>query len=85
MSHFYGSMKGSRGEVARMGTKSSGITAHVRGWHIGGSLTVETDGQGRDVVTFYLTGGSANPGSLGSMSSSRVRFALNPDGTIERL
>ena len=35
MSHFYGNMKGNRGEITRCGAKSSGLRAHVRGWEVG--------------------------------------------------
>jgi len=57
MSHFYGSIQGARGEATRTGTANSGIKAHVRGWDIGGMVTVENV-NGEDVVHFYVTGGS---------------------------
>ena len=41
MAHFYGSMKGARGETTRTGTKNSGINAHVRGWDVGVSVSLE--------------------------------------------
>ena len=57
MSHFYGNMQGSREETTRCGTKQSGLTAHVRGWDIGVSVTIlQIDG--KDVVKVYKTGGS---------------------------
>lgn len=86
MSHFYGSMKGSRGEVTRQGTKSSGITAHVRGWNIGASIRCYIDSKGRDCVEMGLTGGSnANSATLENAPQSWYAVALNPNGTIERL
>ena len=32
MSNFYGYLQGNRGQVTRGGSKSSGITAHIRSW-----------------------------------------------------
>jgi len=39
MSHFYGTLKGSRGEATRCGTKKSGITTHTASWE--GAVRVE--------------------------------------------
>ena len=59
MSHFYADIQGARGEATRTGTKSSGITAHARGWDIGGKVECYFDEcTGEDVVVFYLTKGS---------------------------
>lgn len=61
MSHFYGSMIGSRGEATRCGTPSSGIWAHVRGWNLG----IEVCGQvidGHDNFVAYATTGSDGTG-----------------------
>lgn len=48
MSHFYGTMQGSRGQATRCGTKSSGMTTTAAGW--GGAIHVElyVDDEGRD-------------------------------------
>ena len=60
MSHFYGSITGSRGTtVTKCGTKSTGIGAHIRAWDHG--IKVELthhEGSGTDTVSVYLTGGS---------------------------
>ena len=32
MAHFYGSVKGNRGEVSRCGSKNSGYTSHAASW-----------------------------------------------------
>jgi len=59
MSHFYGSMQGSRGEATRCGTKNSGFTAHIRGWDIGVEVWLRYDEKKKcDVVEVQLTGGS---------------------------
>ena len=57
MSHFYGSMQGSRGEVTRQGGKNGGISAHVRGWDFGVRVEMRHI-DGRDVAVIVLTGGS---------------------------
>ena len=41
MAHFYGNLKGSRGEATRCGTKSSGIRVSARSW--AGSVSVEME------------------------------------------
>lgn len=33
MSHFYGYLKGNRGQTTRCGSKASGINAHIRSWN----------------------------------------------------
>ena len=32
MSHFYGTLQGSRGEATRCGTKNSGLVTYAAGW-----------------------------------------------------
>lgn len=39
MAHFYGTLKGARGEATRCGTKNSGVTTYAAGW--GGAIKVE--------------------------------------------
>ena len=60
MARFYGSMQGNRGAATRMGTPTSGIGAHLRGWDLGIAVDVE-DSNGTDVAYVYATGGSNNP------------------------
>jgi hypothetical protein len=63
MSHFYGNMQGNRGETTRGGSKDSGITAHLRGWHIGAKVYVDQNTEtGEDQVTVTITGGSKDGG-----------------------
>lgn len=33
MSHFYGTLKGTRGEATRCGTKTSGLVSHAASWN----------------------------------------------------
>ena len=49
MSHFYGTLEGSRGEATRCGTKDSGITTHAAGWN--GAIRVNV--YERDGVDYY--------------------------------
>lgn len=59
MSEFYASISGSRGTATRQGSKHSGISGHIRGWHIGARVSCyydpETD---KDTVRIFKTGGS---------------------------
>ena len=80
MAHFYSRIKGSRGPATRCGTKSSGITANVTGWDIGGTCkTYFNSHLGTDVVEFYLTNGS------NGHSSTRVATFAFIDGKLQLL
>ena len=57
MARFYASIQGNRGEASRIGTTSSGISGHLRGWDIGARVACE-DFNGSDEVSIQLTGGS---------------------------
>ena len=57
MAQFYGEIQGNRGVASRMGSKKSGIWAHLRGWSVGVKVDVCEQG-GRDVCYVYLTAGS---------------------------
>jgi hypothetical protein len=51
VSHFYGTLQGSRGEATRCGTKKSGVEAWVASW--GGAIRVKVwheNGEDRFVV-----------------------------------
>ena len=59
MAHFFGEMRGSKGIVTRLGSKNSGIHAHIRGWDLGVETFVEVnENTGEDTVFVYLTSGS---------------------------
>lgn len=57
MAHFYASIQGNRGEATRMGSKDSGISGHIRGWHVGARVDMDHE-DGKDVVRVYRTSGS---------------------------
>ena len=69
MSHFYGRLQGqARNEVTRLGSKSSGISAHLSGWNVGvriAGYVDETDME--DVFIVSFTKGSNNPQSLSAI------------------
>ena len=59
MGHFYGTVRGNRGEASRMGSKLSGMYAHIRGWSIGVAVELYHDTRtGHDVVQVFKTSGS---------------------------
>ncbi len=62
MSHFYGDIKGSRGEATRCGHASSGVSGHLRGWAVGVRVLGSVSG-GVDSFDIYLTSGSNRDGS----------------------
>lgn len=57
MAQFYASIQGNRGEATRVGTKSSGIVGHIRGWEVGARVYCSHE-NGHDVVRVYKTSGS---------------------------
>ena len=63
MSHFYASATGNRSTTTRTGTKASGITAHARGWDIGGEVACRNTSKG-DHVDIGVTCGSNSNGRL---------------------
>jgi len=63
MSHFYASIDGqAQTGATRCGSRQSGISGHVRGWHNGARVCggIERDGERKehDVFNVYATGGS---------------------------
>jgi len=56
MARFKGTLKGTRGEVSRLGHKS--LVATVNGWNIGVQVSIEINDQGEDEILIYKTGGS---------------------------
>jgi hypothetical protein len=59
MAQYYADIQGNRGRATRMGTKSSGIDGHIRGWNIGVKVQCFYDeATDSDVCHVYQTGGS---------------------------
>jgi hypothetical protein len=57
MANFRALIRGQRGEASRLGSKQSGIVAHVDGWHSGVTVRV-SHVDGRDLFSVYRTSGS---------------------------
>jgi len=63
MSHFRGTVQGSRGKVSRLGGKDSGVTTECNGWDRGVRVVSRVDALG-DCFDIYATSGS-DSGGLG--------------------
>ena len=65
MSRFYGTVQaGNKSIASRCGHAATGLTSHTRGWHQGVEVTCDVEGEDKDVIRVWLTGGSKNPGRL---------------------
>ena len=64
MAQFYASIRGNRGEATRLGTKSSGMQAHIRGWNLGVQVNCFTNSAGEDCFSVALTKGSNGNGAV---------------------
>ena len=59
MAQFYASIQGNRGEATRMGSKSSGLRGHIRGWRVGARVVMRYNEETKqDECLIYLTSGS---------------------------
>jgi len=59
MAHFRATMKGSRGEATRLGSKDTGLKVTVRGWNGGLTILARYDEvTGEDVFEIASDGGS---------------------------
>lgn len=60
MSQFYAEIRGNRGPASRTGSKSSGMSSHTRGWHVGCRVECRYDEKtGTDIIYVYRTSGSS--------------------------
>lgn len=60
MAQFYANIQGNRGMATRMGTKSSGMDGHIRGWNVGARVFMRFNEETQeDECTIDLTSGSA--------------------------
>jgi hypothetical protein len=58
MAHFYGMMNGGTGGPrTKTGTKKTGLSAHIRGWHVGCFVECKYK-DGKDIIEIYETKGS---------------------------
>ena len=58
MAQFKADIKGSRGEVSRLGGKTSGISSHTRGWQAGIRVEGYHDEELGDIFLVWQTSGS---------------------------
>jgi len=58
MARFYAEIKGNKSMASRIGTKDSGIWAHIRGWNIGVEIQCYVNEEGKDCIRVQQTGGS---------------------------
>ncbi len=76
MSHFYGSLHGSRGEATRCGTKHSGMLTHCAGW--GGCIQAEAfEHDDTDMYRVYLTPWKNSGGSSILLSAGRLKSDID--------
>ena len=45
MARFRATLQGNRGEVSRLGSKASGMSAHINGWNTGVTIYAGVDDQ----------------------------------------
>lgn len=65
MAHFYATIKGKSSERGAVGTKNSGLTAHVRGWNVGARIDCSySDTFKKDTIKITSTMGSNNKNQL---------------------
>ena len=78
MAEYIGYLRGNRGQVSRLGSKSSGMVAEARGWNHGGSIALEVDGD----IVLSLNGGSNSPGNVERVRISPVEFQRIQAGSL---
>lgn len=78
MARFYGEV----GNASRTGTYS-GLSGHIRGWHVGGQVRMWADGED-DACSIYITGGSAGYGMhlLGEATPSANGVVFTPSKSL---
>ena len=72
MSHFYGTLNGSRGEATRCGDKGSGLNAVAAGW--GGAISTQVfEHDGIDMYKVYRTPWKNSGGSSILLAAGRLQ------------
>lgn len=85
MAHFYGNIQGNRGEATRMGTKQSGIEAHIRGWNNGVRVEGFVNAEGKDCFHIFATGGSHGGATklIASIEGDRLEHSFDGDLVLD--
>lgn len=71
MAQFLGSVKGSRGEATRLGTKNSGMKVYANGWDLGAYVSI-VHINGEDIVSVSITKGSNGAGNDLRLGSFKI-------------
>jgi hypothetical protein len=76
MSHFYGTLNGSRGEATRCGDKNSGMLTNCAGW--GGSIQAQAyENDGMDMYRVFLTPWANSGGSSILLAAGRLKSNID--------
>ncbi len=74
MAQYYANIEGNHGAATRMGTKSSGMSGHIRGWNVGCRVWMShNDTTDQDECTVCVTSGSNGHGghiNLGTFTAA---------------
>lgn len=61
MAHFYGEVRGGRGEATRCGTKKSGLRSRAAGWGLGATVSMyHSEDEEMDHVSIVIDEGNGN-------------------------
>jgi hypothetical protein len=82
MAQFRAVIKGSRGEVSRLGSKS-GITAYINGWNQGVIVRARVNEGGEERIYIYASGGSNGGPSDGLLGAVINGHFFTPDALRE--
>ncbi len=83
MAHFRGTLRGSRGEASRLGSRVSGLTVTANGGTSGVKVDASVDHEGNDRFQVILTDGSHGPdrGVIAEVVDGRLM--LDPWGDFD--
>ena len=84
MAQFRATIRGSREEASRLGTKKSGIEAHINGWSVGGAIYAAHGVSNKeDRFSIYITSGSSggNESFIGEVKVGSNGPVFIPDYT----
>jgi hypothetical protein len=86
MSHFYASLIGSgKNTTTKTGTKTSGISGHIRGWNGGVKIIGMSRSDDTDTFHIYSTGGSnggAKDNLIGFVDNNGEFIPADPDNQV---
>lgn len=80
MSRFYGELSGNRGDTSRQGDAYSGMSGHIRGWHVGAAVEMHANEE-HDICEVFATGGSSG---YGRTHLGTLEVAASPNSVVFR-